>query len=100
MERMHGAEEVRSPWWIEITAAQLTQLRALMHALAAEGGQDLTISYDTEDRDLAADYAIQDIPDLLNRAEEAAARNPDLDFLSDSEILVYTRPLFGLSIFV
>jgi hypothetical protein len=93
MERMYGAE-------IEITAAQLTQLRALMHALAAEGGHDLTRSYDTGDRDLAADYAIQDMPDLLHRAEEAASRNPDVDFLSDPEILLYTRPLFGLSVFV
>tara|TARA_Y100000310_G_scaffold329265_1_gene398768 strand:+ start:2215 stop:2493 length:279 start_codon:yes stop_codon:yes gene_type:complete len=92
MEKMHGAE-------IEISAAQLAQLRVLVHALAAEGGQDLTISYDTEDGDLAADWAILDA-DLLHRAEEIAARNPDIDFSSDPEILVYARPQFGLSVFV
>ena len=94
MERMYGAE-------IEISAAQLTQLRALVHALAAEGGHDLTQSYayNTGDRDLAADWAILDA-DLLHLAEEAAARNPDIDFLSDPEFLVYARPQFGLSVFV
>lgn len=92
MEKMCSAE-------IEVSAAQLAQLRTLVHTLAAEGGQDLMISYDTADGDRAADWAILDA-DLLDQAEEIAARKPDVDLFSDPEILVYARPRFGLSVLV